>query len=335
MAWLLLLGGLAALAAGLRMTWPRLRIWLIRGETAPAALREFAAGTLVQGGIGRTAAYAALIPWVHTRLPRWLIARIARTVARQHGENVGELERPLEDFATLDELFTRAVNPALRPICREGAAVVSPVDAEVVCLGVVDAGTLIQAKGMPYRLADLLPIPEAEAFEGGCYVVLYLRATDCHRVFCPADDVRVRASVAVPGRTMPVAPAIGSTVPNLYTQNKRVAHLLDTPEGPVALVMVGAYLVGEMDSVYDPQPWPRGSREAVRRDYAAPQPQLGRGEWMATFHLGSTVVLLFAPGRFQPAEGLLGRRVRYGERVGSWTDCTRSERRPTVDSRQA
>lgn len=335
MAWLLSLGGLALLAMGLRMTWPRLRAWLIRCETAPAVLREFAAGTLVQGGIGRTAMYAALIPWVHTRLPRWMIARIGRAVAQQHAADVGELDRPLEDFATLDELFTRAVDPASRPICRARAAVISPVDAEVVSVGVVESGTLIQAKGMPYRLADLLPIPEAEAFEGGSYVVLYLRSTDCHRVFCPTDEVRVQASVAVPGRTMPVAAEIGATVPNLYTHNKRVAHLLDTPQGPVALVMVGAYLVGEMDSVYDPRPWPRGSREAVRRDYAAPQPRLERGEWMATFHLGSTVVLLFAPGRFQPAEGLLGRRVRYGEQVGLWTEGRTAERPPTMDARRA
>lgn len=308
-------------------SWRPLQRWLIVSERAPDGLREFAAGALVQGGVHRALAYLVLSRWARVRLPGWVIAAVGRAIARQQGGDASELERPVESYTTLDELFTRGINPALRPICPETNAVVSPADAEVVDAGRLESEMLIQAKGMPYRLSDLLAMPEAERWRGGDYLVLYLRAGDCHRVFCPVHDARVRACVSIPGGTMPVAPVIRAIRPQVYTQNKRLAHWLETPRGGVALVMVGAYLVGDMDCTYDAAPW----RAGERRDYGAAGPRLARGEWMATFHLGSTVVLLFEAGRFRAEPGLVGRKLRYGEKIGNWHEAGRQESKSATE----
>lgn len=318
MTWLWWLSAGLLVVTAFWASFPAVRAWLIVCERAPVFLREFFAATAVHGGPMRTLLHCALASCSRMRLPGWVIAAIGRGIARQQGGNLAELEQPLERYATLDALFTRQINPALRPICAAAEAIVSPVDADVLDVGVVAAGTLIQAKGMPYRLMDLLPMAEADRCEGGAYAVLYLRAGDCHRVFCPADDAQVRACVAIPGRTMPVAPAVAARVRGLYTQNKRLGHWLETPQGGIGLVMIGAYLVGDMDCTYDRRPWPRRCAAPVRRDYAAGVASLARGQWMATFHLGSTVVLLFEPGHFEPIAGLVGRKVRYGEQIGRW-----------------
>lgn len=316
--WPALAAALAGLA--LALAWPRLRRALIRSTAAPATLREFAAATLAQGGVGKMLLYHALLPFVDRRLPRPCVTWLCRTIGGAEGIDFSELERPLETYATLGEFFVRDIAAERRPPCPAAGVAVSPADCEVVAQGRIDADQLFEAKGMPYRLADLLPVPEAARFVDGDYLSLYLRPSDCHRVFCPVDDARVHAAVGLAGGEMPVAPVVRELVSGIYVHNKRVAHLLRTPQGDVALVMIGAFKVGRIASAYDPRPWrvleePAPARE--RRDYA-PEVALARGDWLATFHLGSSIVLLFERGRFRPDAGLAGRRLRYGERLGTF-----------------
>ena len=56
--------------------------------------------------------------------------------------------------------------------------------------------------------------------------------------------------------------------------------------------------------------------EAQSRDYAAPIP-VEKGQELGAFEMGSTVILLFEPGRvaFSPALAR-GARVRVGEAIG-------------------
>src|SRR4051812_25785022 len=105
--WWWALGAALLAGASLRIVGPSLRCWLIACDQAPDMLREFAAATLVHGGVFRTLVHCALVPWARVRLPGWLIAAIGRRIARQQGGDLGELAQPLERYATLDELFTR------------------------------------------------------------------------------------------------------------------------------------------------------------------------------------------------------------------------------------
>lgn len=298
------------------LTWPRLRDALIRSDRVPRAWSEFAAAALCQGGLVKVTGYWLLLPFIDRQLPRPIVTWLCRRVGRQQGIDFDAAERPVSDYATLDAFFVRGLKPALRPIAAEVGVVVSPADGEIVGLGTIADGTLVQAKGMPYRLVDLLPAPEAAAFVGGQYLTWYLRPSDCHRVVCPVDAL-VRTALTIPGGEMPVAPVVRELRPGIYVHNKRLVHLLDGGAGRIAVVMVGAFKVGRMTTTYDPGLRTGTDRTTVRRDYD-PAPRLARGEWMATFHLGSTVILLFEPGRFEPDRDLGGRRVNYGQRIGRW-----------------
>lgn len=313
-----IMAGVVLTVLAIAFAWPRVRLGLIRAHGAPAALREFAAATLAQGGTWKMLGYHALLPVVDRRLPRPIVTWLCRKVGAQQGIDFSELAEPLESHATLGAFFTRGVQPARRPVCAEAGAVISPVDGDVESVGRIDEAMILEAKGAPYRLEELLPLAGTSHFHGGDFVVLYLRPADCHRVFSPLDQARVEAAVAVPGGEMPVAPAVRGLVSGIYVHNRRLAHLLATPAGRVALVMVGAYKVGRLVPAYDPRPWNAFTARSglpERRDYA-PAPVLARAEWLATFHLGSTVILLFEPGRVRLEPGLAGRRLRYGERLG-------------------
>src|SRR5579883_1207475 len=60
------------------------------------------------------------------------------------------------DFRCLHDVSIRELKAGARPIERDTAIVVSPCDAVVVACGQVRNAEVIQAKGFPYSLGDLL-----------------------------------------------------------------------------------------------------------------------------------------------------------------------------------
>jgi phosphatidylserine decarboxylase len=80
--------------------------------------------------------------------------------------------------------------------------------------------------------------------------------------------------------------------------NERVVTLLETPQGDVAVVMVAAMDVGQMTLAYDTAitTTRRGSRRTITETVYTPPKPLTIGEELGVFHLGSTVIVLFAPG---------------------------------------
>jgi phosphatidylserine decarboxylase len=123
----------------------------------------------------------------------------------------------------------------------------------------------------------------------------------------------------VPGRLWPVNPASVRTVPGLFTVNERLVTVLSTPLGACAVVAVGATVVGRVRAYYDPTvPLTnlRGARVAAR-DYETPIPAEKGGE-PGAFEMGSTVILVFEPGRVAlDARLAAGLRVRVGEAIGA------------------
>jgi phosphatidylserine decarboxylase len=196
--------------------------------------------------------------------------------------------------------------------------VVSPVDGVVSQAGRAEGGRLVQAKGLDYALDALLADPALAArFRGGAFATLYLAPRDYHRIHFPLGG-GVAGYRYVPGRLWPVNPASARGVPGLFTVNERLVTVLETPAGACAVVAVGATVVGRIRAAYDPAvPLSNlpGARPA-RRDYAEPIP-VGKGQELAAFELGSTVVLVLAPGRAALRDDLQpGMRVRMGEALG-------------------
>ena len=263
---------------------------------------------------------SAAAGWAASRpLPVPLRAPLLGPFARAYHLDLGEAEHPLEAYPSLQALFTRRLKAGLRPQAEPVAGFInSPVDGEMVACGRIEAGQAIQAKGLPYRIEELLKHdPAARRFEGGHYLTLYLSPKDYHRIHVPCSGL-VDAVGRVEGELWPVNQASTSHVPRLYERNRRatwVARGTGFDEGlEVAAVLVGATHVGGV--IIDPR-WlegrqlPRDGALAVRDLPCQP------GEDLGTFQFGSTVVLLIGgPGAAGWAPERTGGPVRVGQRLG-------------------
>lgn len=253
--------------------------------------------------------------WLASRtIPMAWRGAVYRGYSRIFGAQPEEAELPLEQYASINAFFTRALKPGLRPLAPH--AIVSPVDAAVGAYGIVEADTLVQAKGRNYSLAALLGSAElAHEFEGGTYTTLYLSPKDYHRIHFPMAG-RVTSATYIPGELWPVNVAAVTHVADLFAVNERIVVMLDGAQGGrMAIVPVGATMVGMTRLVFDDLHTNARRREVQQRRYD-PAISVETGGALGHFEFGSTVVLVCSPlaGVIEPLT--LGDTVRLGQRIG-------------------
>jgi phosphatidylserine decarboxylase len=225
---------------------------------------------------------------VTTAIIRWFVGH--------YGVDMAEAQNPdIASYPSFNAFFTRALKPGLRPLAQ--ADLVCPVDGAVSQFGIIEQGQIFQAKGHHYSATALLGGDAARAapFEHGSFATIYLSPRDYHRIHMPCDG-RLRRMIHVPGALYSVNPATARTVPELFARNERVVCLFDGPLGPFALVLVGATIVGSMETVWHGVVNPPRPGRVREWSYEQQPVALKQGDEMGRFRLGSTVVLLF-PGR--------------------------------------
>jgi len=252
-------------------------------------------------------------------LPGGMLRPAMRAFARAYDIDLAA-SPPLETYPTFGKFFARPLLPGLRPVAPGDGVVVSPVDARVSQAGVAISGRMIQAKGIDYTVTALLGDAElGRRFEGGAWTTLYLSPQDYHRIHFPLGG-GVTGWRYVPGELWPVNAASVGNVPGLFTVNERLVTLLDSPLGLVAIVAVGATVVGRVRASYDaavPVTDQAGAEAIQRGEYAPPRP-VAKGAELGAFEMGSTVILVFEPGRVKLSPRLQpGERVRVGEAIGA------------------
>ena len=263
-----------------------------------------------------------VVGWAANRtLPNGWREPILGRFAARYGADPSEAELPLAQYPSLQAFFTRRLKPGLRPQAEAvPGGINSPVDARIIASGRITEGLAIQAKGLPYRITELLKHdPEARRFEGGHFLTLYLAPKDYHRIHVPIEG-RVTAVGRVEGELWPVNDASTGNVPRLYERNRRatwVATGTGAAEGlEVAAVLVGATHVGGV--VIDDH-WLEGRRLPKDGALAVDNLACAPGDDLGTFEFGSTVVLLIGGAKAgewkaERAEG----DVRVGQRLGCY-----------------
>ncbi|MBO8164764.1 MAG: phosphatidylserine decarboxylase [Brevibacillus sp.] len=249
-------------------------------------------------------------------------SRFSRLAIRRYVQHykidVSSIEKPLHEYRTLKEFFTRRLKPGARPIAPGPEVVVSPVDGTVSQMGDIQRDTLIQAKGKLFNLVDLLgdDTRMASRFQGGTFITIYLSPRDYHRIHMPVDGNLERYTY-LPGRLYPVNQVGVEHVDQLFTRNERlITYIRSKTAGCVALIKVGALFVGSVRVTYCKAKTnvPRGKQ--VTEPIAA-APFYEKGEELGWFEFGSTVILLFEKGRITWEEGLeVGSPLLMGQRIG-------------------
>jgi phosphatidylserine decarboxylase len=251
------------------------------------------------------------------RAPRPVRVAAMRAYAARYGVDLSECG-DLGSFETFSEFFARPLRPGLRPVAPGDEVITSPVDGCVSQAGRSEGGRLLQAKGIEYGLEGLLgDAAIAARLQGGPFATLYLSPRDYHRIHFPLGGA-ITGCRYLPGALWPVNGPAVRNVPGLYSANERLATLLETPLGACAVVAVGAAIVGRIRAYYDPSvPLSNAPRACPSsRDYGVPIP-VEKGEELGAFEMGSTVIVLFEPGRAALSPALKeGVRVRVGEAIG-------------------
>jgi phosphatidylserine decarboxylase len=235
------------------------------------------------------AAASRLMGWF-SRIENPLVARPSLALWRRFADlRLDEAKKTR--FRSLHDCFTRELKEGSRPADPDPSVLASPCDAIVGSSGFAEKLDLLQVKGSPYSLQDLLG-DEAlcEKFKDGTYATLRITSSMYHRFHAP-HDLSVSHVTRISGDRWNVNPPALKRVEKLFCKNERAVIQTRIGNHDLLLVPVAAILVG-------------GIRLHSLERYA-------KGDEMGWFEHGSTIVVLAPRGfRLAAQEGSV---VRAGQ----------------------
>jgi len=249
------------------------------------------------------------------RIPSPLLIPLIRLFSWKFGVDLNEAAQQVSEFRTFNEFFARRLLPGTRTFDQDPDSIICPVDGIVGEFGAIKNRRLIQAKGLEYRLADLLKDPErTKHYDDGVFITIYLAPRNYHRIHSMVEG-EIQEFSYIPGDLWMVSPLGVQHVPGLFSRNERLTTFLRTDKGECALVKVGATVVGRIRVCYHDQV--SNMPDARKKQVALEAPfHIKRGEELGLFEMGSTVICLFPPDQIELAELKVEQKVCLGQVIG-------------------
>ncbi len=197
-----------------------------------------------------------------------------RSLVAIPGCQAEEAEKPVADYASFNEFFTRKLKPGARPL---GDGFVSPADGRLMLYLNADADQPFPLKGATKNLREVFGPHGAPEVAGGRYdvAVVRLAPVDYHRFHFPCDCTTSAAAQVIPGEYHSVNPIALIHRPDVYADNERQIVACETAFGPMWMVDVGAFGVGTIVQTY------KGTRHT-------------KGDERGYFKFGGSTVILIA-----------------------------------------
>jgi phosphatidylserine decarboxylase len=280
--------------------------------------------TVLRSTIARVFQHEDINFLVTNRIPRRLLtqfmgwfSKIEQPLVRDASIGLWKLFSDLDlseakktKFASMHDCFTRELKDGARPVDMDPSIVVSSCDAIVGACGRIEGTELLQIKGFPYSLQDLLGSPElVERHRDGTYVTLRLTSSMYHRFHAP-HDCDVERVTYISGDTWNVNPIALKRVEKLFCKNERAVietRLKETGD-ILTLVPVAAILVASIRLHCLNGPLRHPGRKVIPCSAS-----YRKGDEMGWFEHGSTIVVL-APPTLSLAGGVqTGTVIRQGQ----------------------
>lgn len=233
--------------------------------------------------------YQAFIELTNKKWSSRLIEKYARSsksksmikkFADVYNIDLTEIEKPLEEYSSLHEFFTRKLSSGKREIDQRQEVIVSPVDGSIEDIGTITSGSMITVKGKLYSIEEMLGSKEkATNYHNGTFMVIYLSPTNYHRIHSPQTGELVEKWV-LGNHSYPVNKHGLKYGKDTLSKNYRQISMLQTNSSTIGIVKVGAMFVNCIEMINK-------------------QDQVEKGEEIAYFSFGSTVVLLFEPNKVE------------------------------------
>ncbi|RWR15296.1 phosphatidylserine decarboxylase [Siminovitchia fortis] len=240
---------------------------------------------------------AAIRKFTNSRMSRPFI----KSYAAFYQINKEELAKDIHAYPTLHSFFTRRLKEGARKVDHIPDSVASPVDGIIEDAGTITSGREIIAKGKSYSIAEMLGGKlQAEKYEGGTYIIIYLSPSHYHRIHSPVSG-RVVNCYSLGKRSFPVNRLGLKFGRSVLAKNYRVITEISSEKTTVALVKVGAMLINSVVVTNRKHEWKKGEEAAY-------------------FSFGSTVLLLFQKGAFVPGDLMKPScEIRMGDPLGRLT----------------
>lgn len=240
--------------------------------------------------------------WTSVILRRFARSRVSRFVvpsfAKIYKLNQDEMEKDLHEYHTLHDLFIRTLKKEVRIVDKNENSVVSPVDAVIEDVGSIKETSEMLVKGKSYSIQEMLGNNQTVTkYLNGTYMVLYLSPSHYHRIHSPVEGTIVK-QWTIGSKSYPVNKMGLKYGVRTLAKNYRMITEVHTASGHIAIVKVGAMFVNSIEKTH------KGMN-------------LQKGEEMAYFSFGSTVVLLFEQGIFHLDTPIhTPKDIRIGEKIG-------------------
>lgn len=230
--------------------------------------------------------------------------------------NTKEIAGRIEDYKTFNDFFSRPLLPDARPINLNEDTIIYPVDGKISQFGKIENKFLFQAKNHYYTTEALLAdSAEAEAFQNGEFITIYLSPKDYHRVHIPFNGV-LEKMIHVPGDLFSVNPFNAKHIPELFARNERVVCYFNTPVGRMAVVFVGATIVRSISTAWAGTVAPTKNKDITVFEYTDRELTFPKGAEIGKFFMGSTVICLFEKDKIKFNEDLqAGQPTRMGMKM--------------------
>ncbi len=228
---------------------------------------------------------------------KWIKNILIYSFIRKYAINLQEAEQS-DPFAykNFNDFFIRKLKHDVRRINPDHKIIVSPCDGYISEYGDINDNALIQAKEKNLSLKDLLANQtnsvNSQIFENGKFLTIYLAPHNYHRIHMPITAT-LKQMIYVPGKLFSVNPIIVKKMPNIFTINERVINIFDSELGKIAIILVGAMVVGSIATQWHGEVISDKPKTIQVWDYYHLNLTFNRGNEMGLFQLGSTVIILF------------------------------------------
>lgn len=258
---------------------------------------------------------------------KWFKQLLIKWFCNHYQVNLSEAEHTqAKAYESFHDFFTRHLNPHTRTFDYGPNHLLSPIDGTLSQLHTIQQNSLLQAKQYTYSVSKLLGDPQlASQFENGYGLTFYLAPRDYHRVHMPAEGRLLQTSY-IPGQLFSVNRKTTEHIPHLFTRNERLVCLFETQNGLMAIILVGAMIVGNIYTSWSGLVNPnRHNTHTEYTDYRSHNIYLQQGQELGYFAMGSTVIVLWQQPTHPQSINWLNTApslVKLGHKLGYYTTKT-------------
>ncbi|MFH1831386.1 MAG: archaetidylserine decarboxylase [bacterium] len=180
-----------------------------------------------------------------------LSARNIKAFVQKHEINMSDFERPIDQYKSFNDFFTRKLKVGARSIDMRPEVVVAPADSKVFAVSNLSLDDTFLVKNKRFNLERFLGSKQlAQSYQDGCCMVFRLAPPDYHRFHFCVSCVPAPARI-IAGKYESVNPvAYAAGVQSLIENERHIIELKKTPFGDILMVPVGALFVGRIVETY-------------------------------------------------------------------------------------